>query len=107
MEKHFEDDVEIDKQYLDKNYETLGFIAIELNSEGSRGVIKYGNYTEEVAKPPVIANQYKEKEKLPMQVEVTVVKPYMRINPTKRHTEKKKVILDPDLGVREMPVKET
>jgi len=66
-------------------------------------VIKYGNYTEEVAKPPVIAEQFKSKEKIPMQMEVTVVKPHLHVNPTKRHTERKQVILDPDLGVRELP----
>ena len=60
---------------------------MKLNDEGNRSKLKYGQYSLDLARPPIFLDDYENQEKIHVQVKVTVVRAGAGIDMTNPHTD--------------------
>ena len=64
----------ITREYLDKVYRQTAYAVIKLNDEGNRSKLKYGQYSLDLARPPIFLDDYENQEKIHIQVKISVVR---------------------------------
>jgi hypothetical protein len=63
-----DDKHDINRDYLDKVYRTLGYAVVRMNEEGNRSKLRYGQYNLDLARPPIYIEEYDDEttQKLPI-----------------------------------------